>query len=171
MYVESLGQRSTSNGKGPPITTNDTANERAPRGPNGCPERELVRAVSEEWEAAGITCVGKEVVDEIRIRSSNGTLRRIDLQITKADLIGLVEFKHDASDFMSACGQLYGYHDRMRRAVDSDGAHTAYRQAYDRGAAFLLVATSTEPDADDVRAASSMFPPIRAWWPGCPPPV
>ena len=135
--------------------------------PNDNPERQLVRSVAEGWEAAGIECVGKEQVDEITMKMSDGSKRRLDMQIRKGGCVGIVEFKADAKDFMHGVGQLSGYERRMREAVDERGEKGAYAKAVMNGNASALVVTPTMPDEYDIETAAGMRPRVDSWWPGC----
>ena len=134
---------------------------------NNDPERQLVRSVAETWEATGIECIGKERSDEITMQMTDGSIRRLDMQIAKGDRVGIVEFKADANDFMHGVGQLSGYNRRMCLAVDENGKKGKYAKAFDNGKSVAIVVTPTMPDAFDVETASMMKPKVDAWWPGC----
>jgi len=128
---------------------------------NNDPERQLVRAVATEWETSGITCTGKERAEELTMQMADGSKRHLDMEIEKADLVGIVEFKADPKEFMHGVGQLVGYHRRMKLSGGK------YAKAVIEKKASAFVVTPTMPDAFDVETASLMDPRIGAWWPGC----
>lgn len=127
------------------------------------PERQLVQKVSEEWTQHGIVCVGARKCDEIALRARDGSIRFVDMEITKDGRIGVVEFKVDCREFMQACGQVIGYAARMY------GGNTESNNYF--GNASLFVVTPEAPSPYDVMTALRMYPPVNAWWPGCPPPL
>ena len=139
--------------------------------PNGKPEREFVRKVAAEWEAAGIAVVGKEACEEIVMRAPTYKKRRLDLHCAKDERVCLVEFKAGADEFMHGVGQLVGYERRMRNPAHDAGDGGAYAAAHAKDAASLCVATPTKPDQFDINTARKNVPTVGAWWPGCPPPL
>jgi hypothetical protein len=139
--------------------------------PNGKPEREFVRRVAAEWEAAGIAVVGKERADEVAIRLNDGTTEYLDMHCSKGERVCLVEFKADAHEFNHGTGQLLGYAHCMRDPAHDAGDGGAYAAAHAKGAASLCVATPTKPKQAHIDFARKNVPSVGAWWPGCPPPL